>query len=149
MTEHSAEKGLLEPSDPEWRMQGYYIGFEPTGLAAVDRILSSIAQAAKAYPHTDCWQEVMDYDYGLIRKGETCEDAIQRAANEAAAAIRATVTPPADARRDRVAEALFNHLVNGTRGWERATWPAPEQHLPWWYAVADAAIAARDAEADQ
>ena len=42
-----------------------------------------------------------------------------------------------DAHRERVAEALFDHIVgNGY------TWPAPEQHLPWWYAAADAVIAA-------
>lgn len=47
-----------------------------------------------------------------------------------------------DARREAVAEALFNHLVNRTPGWSRSTWPAPDHHLPWWYAAADAAIAA-------
>ena len=90
----SAEKGLLTPGDPDMRMQGYYIGFDPTGIGVIDRILSAIAQAGKAYHHTDSWQEVMEYDYGLIRKGETCEDAIQRAANEAADAIREYVIPP-------------------------------------------------------
>lgn len=89
VSETSEREALAEVSDPEWRMQGYYIGFDSTGLAVVDRILSAIAQAGKAYHNTDMWQEVMEYDYGLIRKGETCEDAIQRAANEAAATIRA------------------------------------------------------------
>ena len=94
MSEHSPENDPLAPGDPNMRMQGYYIGFDPTGIGVIDRILSSIAQAGKAYHHTDSWNEVMEYDYGLIRKGETCEDAIQRAANDAAAAIRESITPP-------------------------------------------------------
>ena len=47
-----------------------------------------------------------------------------------------------DGRRERVAKALFDHLVGKSRGFSGYEWPAPEQHLPWWYAAADAAIAA-------
>jgi hypothetical protein len=90
----SAEKGLLTPGDPDWRMDAYYYGFEPTGIGVIDAILSTVAQAGKGYHHTDSWSDEYDWDYGLIRKGESSADAIQRAANEAAAAIRASVISP-------------------------------------------------------
>ena len=92
---HSAESGLpaLTPEQRELlgsadaRMQGYYIGFDKTGVVEIDRILSALAWAGKAYHHTEGWNDELDWDYGPIPKGTTCSDLIQRAANDAAATI--------------------------------------------------------------
>lgn len=37
------------------RMDAYYYGFAPTGIANIDRILSAVACAGKAYHHTENW----------------------------------------------------------------------------------------------
>ena len=66
---------------------GYYLHFDPTGNPAVDRILSAVGLAAKAFHGTENWAEAMDVPYGPVRKGESHEDFIQRAANDAAALI--------------------------------------------------------------
>jgi len=39
------------------RLDAYYYGFDPTGVEAIDRILSAIACAGKAYHLTEDWQE--------------------------------------------------------------------------------------------
>ena len=79
-----------------WRMDAYYYGFGMTGLAVVDKILSAVACAGKAYHHTDCWQdESSPYEH---LRGESCEEWIQNAANDAAAAIRAAA-PSASAQQ--------------------------------------------------
>jgi hypothetical protein len=45
------------------RMDGYYIGFDPTGSFAIDKILGAVACAGKAYHHTECWEdETRPYD---------------------------------------------------------------------------------------
>jgi hypothetical protein len=68
--------------------QGYYIGFEATGVPEIDRLLAALGWAGKAYHHTEGWNDELDWDYGPLAKGSTCSDLIQRAANDAAAAIR-------------------------------------------------------------
>lgn len=39
----------------EIRMNAYYYAFEPTGVSAIDRILSAVAAAGTAYHHTEDW----------------------------------------------------------------------------------------------
>ncbi len=76
---------------PKLRMFGYYIGFVPTGVEAVDRILSAVACAAKSAHHTEDWCEEYWPD-GEGRDGHTgksCEEMIQNAANAAAEAFQA------------------------------------------------------------
>lgn len=68
------------------RMNAYYYAFEPTGDAAIDRILSAVACAGKAYHHTDSWGEKCDPYEGHV--GDTPIDWIQNAANDAAKARR-------------------------------------------------------------
>ena len=63
------------------RMLAYYYGFTPTGNEAIDRILSAVACAGKAYHHTDCWQDETACE-GC--EGKSPEEWIQNAANDAA-----------------------------------------------------------------
>lgn len=62
------------------RMQAYYYGFDFTGVEAIDRILSAVAVAGKAYHSTDSWDES---PYG-DEDGPSCAEHIQLAANAAA-----------------------------------------------------------------
>ncbi len=65
------------------RMSAHYYGFEKTGVDAIDKILSAVACAGKAYHHTSDWQdETPPYEPDF--SGETPIDWIQEAANEAA-----------------------------------------------------------------
>lgn len=68
------------------RMDAYYFGFTPTGVEIIDRILSAVAHAGKAYHHTEDWGDECGERDGL--KGNCPIDWIQNAANDAAAAIR-------------------------------------------------------------
>lgn len=43
------------------RLDAYYYGFEPTGDEQIDRILSAVACAGKAYHRTESWGEEMSY----------------------------------------------------------------------------------------
>jgi hypothetical protein len=43
------------------RMDAYYYGFEPTGNHAIDRILSAVACAGKAYHNTCDWTDDKDW----------------------------------------------------------------------------------------
>lgn len=72
--------------DPEVecrRMDAYYYGFERTGVLVIDRILSAVATAGKAYHHTENWGNAWPSD-----DEPTQQELIQRAANEAADEIR-------------------------------------------------------------
>ena len=44
-----------EAAPAELNMHAYYYGFEPTGVQEVDVILSAVAEAGKAFHHTDSW----------------------------------------------------------------------------------------------
>jgi len=63
------------------RMNAYYYSFTPTGVEAIDKILSAVATAGKAYHHTDSWAEPDE-------KGMSEVDRIQAAAVEAAEAFK-------------------------------------------------------------
>ncbi len=70
------------------RMDAYYYGFDPTGVPEIDRILSAVACAGKAYHHTESWGEEMTYGTpnGAPdgHEGKTPIEWIQNAANDAA-----------------------------------------------------------------
>lgn len=69
------------------RMNAYYYGFTPTGDPAIDKILSAVACAGKAFHHTDCWgDEAYDGEAPEPHSGKTPIDWIQNAADEAARA---------------------------------------------------------------
>lgn len=59
------------------QMMAYYYGFSETGVLAIDKILSAVASAGKAYHHTECWNDHDDDEPSETEK-------IQRAADEAA-----------------------------------------------------------------
>lgn len=68
-----------------WRMNAYYYGFTPTGVEEIDRILSAVACAGKAYHHTESWRDETD-PWPHLRGGSPAEW-IQNAADDAARAI--------------------------------------------------------------
>lgn len=77
------------------RMKAYYYAFTPTGVPAIDRILSAVACAGKAYHGTECWNDECCYTpAGHV--GKTPVEWIQGAADDAARALagRATASAP-------------------------------------------------------
>ena len=68
------------------RMDAYYYGFDPTGVPEIDRILSAVACAGKAFHHTEDWGDVASEYPGHV--GKTPVEWIQNAANDAAKALR-------------------------------------------------------------
>lgn len=82
------------------RMDAYYYGFDKTGVPEIDRILSAVACAGKAFHHTNEWGDDASPYYGHVG---TCPiDWIQNAANDAAKAW--------NARPDGVVEAARKAL---------------------------------------
>lgn len=65
------------------RMSAYYYSFEPTGAPSIDRVLSAVACAGKAFHSTDEWSSACEA-YMSETKGNSCVEWIQNAANEAA-----------------------------------------------------------------
>ena len=65
------------------RMNAYYYSFESTGIEGVDKILSAVARAGKAFHHTDQWSDNQEW-----LGGKSYIDLIQDAANELAASIK-------------------------------------------------------------
>jgi len=76
----SEKQERFEPID--MRMDAYWYGFDKTGVAEIDRILSAIACAGKSFHHTEFWSDVAG-DYPG-HKGKTPIEWIQNAANDAA-----------------------------------------------------------------
>lgn len=84
---------ILDPLDPDARMNAYYYGFDRTGVGVIDAILSAVATAGKHYHHTENWSEEPErYDREIGKWFPTGEpsavDQIQAAANRAAQLIR-------------------------------------------------------------
>lgn len=67
------------------RMDAYYYEFKPTGVEAIDKILSAVACAGKAYHHTESWNEDCDWP---PHTGSSPVEWIQNAANEAAKELK-------------------------------------------------------------
>ena len=67
------------------RMRAYYYEFEPTGVLLVDRILSAVACAGKAYQHTADWGDDTP-PYEPCFRGICPTDWIANAADDAAKA---------------------------------------------------------------
>jgi hypothetical protein len=94
-------EGQREALPPEkWRMSAYYYQFDRTGVDAIDKILSAVASAGKAYHHTEWWSEEGEYGPGEREPftGTSCVEWIQNAANEAAA-LFAPPTPSVEGQR--------------------------------------------------
>lgn len=85
----AAAKAVIEPLSNDARLSAYYYSFEPTGVGAIDAILSAVAHAGKAYHNTEDWTE--PWYRTLPNGGATAEEGIQSAANAAARAIEALV----------------------------------------------------------
>ena len=67
------------------RFDGCHISFSQTGVSAVDKILSSVAFAAKGYHHTEGWsEEIADYGDNV---GGSYEAWIENSAKECAKEI--------------------------------------------------------------
>ena len=73
------------------RMNAYYFGFGETGVPEIDKILSAVACAGKAYHHTESWTDDCD---GTERghTGNCPVDWIWNAAKEAADKWRESVS---------------------------------------------------------
>ena len=79
---------IAEAKNPDaFRLEAYYYSFEPTGVIEIDRILSAVARAGKAFHNTEQWDEDA---YGKWKPVEL----IQTAANEAAKALEGLVSAP-------------------------------------------------------
>jgi len=107
LTLEEALARATQPLTPEARMQGYYIGFDRTGVALVDAILSAVAWAGKGSHHTADWNDDTGSGFYANRPGLpsalTANDLIQAAAEESAAAVRALVGARDDAAELRAA----------------------------------------------
>lgn len=92
------------------RMDAYYFSFTPTGCEAVDKVLSAVACAGKAYHHTEDWRE--QPGAWEPHTGDSPVEWIQNAANEAAAAmaqvaeLRARAEAAEKLAADRLAELI-------------------------------------------
>lgn len=67
------------------RMDAYYYEFDDTGLDSIDRILSAVACAGKAYHHTNSWLEETEPYEG--HEGKSPVEWIQNAAIDAATEV--------------------------------------------------------------
>lgn len=85
------------------RLDAYYYGFVPTGVELVDRVLSAVACAGKAFHNTEDWNDQVSGVYETFLRGETPIAWIEAAAADAAAALR---------ERDAEIARLRGHLHN-------------------------------------
>jgi hypothetical protein len=84
-TEGAMLQRLVMPD--QLRMNAYYYSFEKTGIVEIDRILSAVAMAGKAYHGTDQWEDET-YTEQLSYGGKiTPVELIQEMANRAAKAL--------------------------------------------------------------
>ncbi len=85
--QRSEDRSVTDADREALRMNAYYYGFTPTGEYAVDKILSAVAHAGKAFHSTEEWSDTDCYklpDFG----GSGCpQEWIQLAAQECAQAI--------------------------------------------------------------
>jgi hypothetical protein len=74
------------------RLDAYYYGFNSTGNAEVDKLLSAVACAGKAFHGTEDWQEKCE-PYEDFLRGANPVDWIQNAANDLAKHIESVSVP--------------------------------------------------------
>ena len=94
------------------RMDAYYYQFQKTGCGQIDKILSAIATAGKAFHHTDQWNDDVDKRWAGNHEGKTPIEWIQNAGNAAAVDI-AKLIKVAEAARDALP------LVSGPNKYDR------------------------------
>lgn len=70
----------------EIRMRAYYYSFTPTGVEAIDQILSAVACAGSAFHHTDDWRNEANPPETL--RGACPVEWIQNAADDAAMVLK-------------------------------------------------------------
>lgn len=107
-----AIKTMNEKSE-DIRMDAYYYGFSHTGVVIIDRILSAVACAGKAYHHTEQWTGDCE-PYEDVHRGNSCAAWIQNAAVDAAAELDRLAR-----ENERLAEALLV-LTNWLEDYKRA-----------------------------
>jgi len=73
---------MTDAKSNELRMHAYYYGFGPTGVPSIDKILSAVACAGKAFHHTEQWTDNCTWP---PHEGNSPVDWIANAAKEAAA----------------------------------------------------------------
>lgn len=105
MTDDKGAGELPEKREP-LRMMAYHYSFSATGNCEIDRILSAVACAGKAYHHTDCWNDECDPDYGHV--GITPIDWIQNAANDCAIAFKSVYESGRKAERERCLDIVLD-----------------------------------------
>ncbi len=105
------------------RLDAYYYGFTETGNRAIDRILSAVACAGKAFHGTESWNDETTPFPGHV--GKTPIDWIQNAANDAAARPTAGVDDMAVRRAETEARSA--------------------DHVHCWHSKSDEAADAHDA----
>ncbi len=103
------EPVALTKTPDDWRMNAYYFGFSATGIAAIDRILSSVACAGKSSHHTDCWLDSCE-PYPHLR-GDSCAEWIQRAAEDAVKEVHAAVAAERKAAYEECAQICDQHAA--------------------------------------
>lgn len=98
------------------RMNAYYYAFYPTGCYPVDRILSAVACAGKAFHNTDCWtEECAPYDGHF---GEMPIDWIQNAANDCSTDFKSAYAAGRKAERERCAMIAEDEAIEHNDGEE-------------------------------
>lgn len=103
----------MTPAEQAARMDAYYYGFARTGVEAIDRILSAVACAGKAFHHTEDWnnrvwdgtpEDKHPAPYEPFLRGWTPVEWIQNAAIDAAAALEQARREERE-RRDRLCKS--------------------------------------------
>jgi len=72
-------------TNEQMRMEAYYYVFHPTGVDCIDKILSAVACAGKAFHRTEDWND--DACVPKYHTGQNPVEWIQNAANQAARAF--------------------------------------------------------------
>lgn len=113
---NSRELRSLEEVDEGLRFDAYYYGFTPTGSKFINRILSAVACAGKAYHNTVDWNDET-HPYEKVFRGSTPIEWIQNAADDAADFLQAqreaqAAPPPTPKGLERWREILAEEMAS-------------------------------------
>jgi hypothetical protein len=97
------------------RMDAYYYGFERTGVDCIDKILSAVACAGKAFHHTESWNDDVKVSWN-DHTGGTPVDWIQNAANKAAEVYVETGAVPSPGGVEGAIGSLYSQLYHLRKG---------------------------------